>query len=140
MLIGHSLGAAVALQHAAQDSRVKVVVAAESFADLRSVATDRAPFVFSRSSINAAIKRAEQDAGFVVDAVSPVEAAKAIRVPTLIIHGENDEATAPEHSRRIHAALPGPKRLIIVPGAGHAQSLRGEVWTEIEQWISAGLK
>lgn len=138
VLIGHSLGAAVALQHAAQDGRVKVVVAAESFADLRSVATERAPFVFSTSSIGAAIKRAEQDASFVADTVSPVEAARMIRVPTLIIHGENDDATSPQHSRRIHAALPGPKRLILVPGARHAESLRGHVWAEIEQWIAAG--
>src|SRR6185436_14421434 len=42
-LIGTSLGAAVAVQAAAGDSRVTTVVAAETFSDLRTVATERAP-------------------------------------------------------------------------------------------------
>ena len=36
-------------------------------------------------------------------------------------------------------ALAGPKRLILVPGARHNGSLRGEVWNEIERWIDAAL-
>jgi hypothetical protein len=37
-------------------------------------------------------------------------------------------------------ALAGPKRLILVPGARHNESLRGSaVWTEIERWIDAAL-
>ncbi len=39
VLIGTSLGAAVALQEAAQDPRVTAVVAAETFSDLRTVAS-----------------------------------------------------------------------------------------------------
>jgi hypothetical protein len=37
------------------------------------------------------------------------------------------------------AALAGPKRLILVPGARHNESLRGMVWTEIEQWLDTVL-
>jgi pimeloyl-ACP methyl ester carboxylesterase len=47
VLLGISLGAAVALQEAAQHPRISAIVAAETFSDLRSVATERAPF-FSR--------------------------------------------------------------------------------------------
>src|SRR5687767_8148688 len=43
ILIGSSLGAAVALQEAAGDRRVVGVVAAEVFSDLRTVAVERAP-------------------------------------------------------------------------------------------------
>jgi hypothetical protein len=35
----------------------------------------------------------------------------------------------------VFAALKGPKRLILVPGATHNASLRPEVWQEIERWI-----
>ena len=42
--------------------------------------------------------------------------------------------------RRIFAALPGPRRLIMVPGAGHNGSLRSEVWPEIEHWIENAVK
>ena len=51
VLIGHSLGAAVALQTAAIEPRVSATVAAASFSDLRTIATERAPFIFSQRSI-----------------------------------------------------------------------------------------
>jgi hypothetical protein len=35
----------------------------------------------------------------------------------------------------VFAALKGPKRLTIVPGATHNSSLRPEVWEEIDHWI-----
>jgi fermentation-respiration switch protein FrsA (DUF1100 family) len=67
--------------------------------------------------------------------VSPVSAATRIDVPVLLVHGAADTETPPDHSRRVLAALAGPKRLILVPGARHNESLRGEIWTEIERWL-----
>jgi len=135
VLIGTSLGAAVALQEAAQDSRVTAVVAAETFSDLRTVATQRAPFFFTPGAIARAFQIAEQQGHFRVDEVSPVVAAAQIRIPVLLIHGSADSDTPPEHSQRVLAALAGPKRLILVSGAGHNESLHGEVWSEVERWI-----
>jgi len=139
VLIGTSLGAAVALQEAAQDRRVVAVVAAETFSDLRTVATERAPFFFTRGTIARAFDLAEQQGRFQVDDVSPVAAASAISQPVLLIHGAADTDTRPAHSQRVLAALAGPKRLILVPGAGHNQSLRGDVWVEIEGWVDGVL-
>ena len=135
VVIGHSLGAAVALQTAAIEPRIRAVVAAAAYSDLRTIATERAPFIFTKGSIAGAFKRAEQDASFRVDNVSPVNAAAHISVPVLLIHGEADRNTAPSHSQRIYAALRGPKKLLLVPGAGHNDVLRGEVWKEIEEWF-----
>ena len=42
----------------------------------------------------------------------------AIRVPTLIIVGEDDVATKPEKARRIHERIAGSK-LVLIPGSGH---------------------
>jgi uncharacterized protein len=139
VLIGTSLGAAVALQEAAGDPRVTAVVTAEIFSDLRTVATERAPFFFTSRVISRAFRLAEQQGAFQVDAVSPMTAARAITQPVLLIHGDADVDTPPDHSRRVLDALAGPKRLILVPGAGHNGSLRGTVWTEIERWIDAVL-
>jgi alpha-beta hydrolase superfamily lysophospholipase len=136
VLIGTSLGAAVALQAAADDPRIAAVVAAEPFSDLRTVATERAPFFFSRSTIDQAFSAAERQAGFEVNAASPVAVAPRIRVPVLLIHGDADVDTPPAHSKRIFDALGGPKRLILVPGAGHNGSLRAGIWIEIERWLS----
>ena len=135
VLLGHSLGAAIALQEAATDPRVATVIAAEPFADLRTIATDRAPVFFTPLVIRLGLALAEWQAGFSVDDVSPVAAAARMTIPVLLIHGDSDWQTRPEHSRRIEAALGGPKRLVLVPGAGHSESLRGEVWPDIERWV-----
>jgi len=139
VLLGHSLGAAVALQEAATDPRVTTVVAAEPFSDLRTIATERAPFFFTPVFIRLGLALAEWQAQFAVDEVSAVNAASRLTIPVLLIHGDSDLQTRPEHSRRIAAALAGPKRLVLVPGAGHSESLRGEVWPDIERWIDAQL-
>jgi pimeloyl-ACP methyl ester carboxylesterase len=139
VLIGTSLGAAVALQAAADDPRISAVVAAETFSDLRTVAAERAPWFFSRERIDRAFELAERQAHFQVDAVSPEKAATRIRVPVLLIHGAADVETSPAHSERLYRALQGPKRLVIVPDAGHNGSLNTEVWKQIEAWIDETL-
>ena len=139
VLLGTSLGAAVALQQAAVDPRISAVVAAETFSDLRTVATERAPFFFTPALVARAFQLAGRQGRFAVDDVSPVVAASRIRIPVLLIHGEVDLDTSPDHSRRVFAALNGPKRLIVVPGAAHNGSLRVEVWGEIERWIDESL-
>jgi pimeloyl-ACP methyl ester carboxylesterase len=141
ILIGSSLGAAVALQEAGSDLRVAAVVAAESFSDLRTVATERAPWFLPRPIIRQAFVVAEQRGRFLVDAVSPVLAAQTIKAPVLLIHGADDTETPPAHSQRIFDALAGPRRLMLVPGAAHNQSLyRPGVWGEIERWIEEALE
>lgn len=136
LLIGGSLGAAVAIQAAAMgDKRIAVVVAAETFSDLRTVANERAPSVFSEDSKAKAFRIAEEQGGFSIDDVSPVMAARMIRIPVLLIHGDADVDTPPEHTKRVFHELAGAKRLILVPGARHSQSLNGSVWDEIDAWI-----
>ena len=135
VLIGHSLGAAIALQEAAGDPRVTTVVAAETFSDLRTIATERAPLFLTSGVISRGFRLAEREAHFQVDAVSSVKAAAQIRIPVLVIHGDADTDTPPNHSRRVFDALPGPKRLILVPGAHHNESLREDVWAQIDHWI-----
>jgi pimeloyl-ACP methyl ester carboxylesterase len=139
VLVGTSLGAAVALQEAADDPRVIAIVAAETFSDLRTIATERAPRILTRGLIERAFVAAERLGKFRVDEVSPVVSAPRIAAPVLLVHGAHDRDTRPEHSRRVYDALRGNKRLIIVPGAGHNQSLSGEAWRDIEAWIDSVL-
>ena len=136
IVIGHSLGAAVALQAAAIEPRIRAVVAASTFSDLRTIATERALY-FPSWSIGAAFERAERDGRFVVNDVSPVAAAAQITVPVLLIHGENDVDTNRAHSERVFAALRGSRELLIVNGAGHNDALTSRVWMDIERWLSA---
>jgi alpha-beta hydrolase superfamily lysophospholipase len=135
VLLGHSLGGAVALQTAADDSRIIGVVAVESFSDLRTVAGERA-FYLPGAIVERAFRYAEEKGVFDLATVSPLKAAARIKVPVFVIHGTADDATSPEHSKRIYAALTGPKTLLLVEGARHAGSLaRGDVWDTIDKWV-----
>jgi len=64
VLLGHSLGAAIALQEAADDPRVTTVISAETFSDLRTVATERAPLFFSSGVIGRGFRLAKSEAHF----------------------------------------------------------------------------
>lgn len=139
VLIGSSLGGAVALQCAVIDPRISAVVAAETFSDLRTVATERAPKFFSAGMIGKAFRIAEMEAGFRIDDVSPVTAASHLAIPVLLIHGEKDTDTPPSHSQRIFDALGSRKQIILVPGARHNQSLNGPIWTDIESWVDQAI-
>ncbi len=93
-IMGHSLGAAVALQAMAVDKRIVCGIAESPFADLRSTTRDyfarmahvRLDFIPDR-----ALMFSEKIAGFSADSVCPALAAKQITQPVMVIHGTSDE-------------------------------------------------
>ena len=50
------------------------------------------------------------------------EEIKQIRLPTLILVGEQDLATVPEKAERMHAAIAGSK-LVTIQNAGHSSTI-----------------
>jgi len=137
ILLGHSLGASVALQAAAIDPRVSAVVAASPFSDLRSIVEERAGwFHLPRRYVRDALARAGELGGFPPDEASPVALAPSVHVPVLLLHGALDRKTPPAHSLRIAAALPSPPVLRVLPGIGHDEILgRDEAWREIDAFL-----
>jgi uncharacterized protein len=135
VVIGASLGAAVALQLAAEDPRISAVVAAESFSDLETALRERVPGILPPACIESTIRLTEMEGGFLIAEIKPAEAARRVKVPVLIVHGAADRETPACHAIRIYEALAGPRKLILVPGAGHNKSLGGAVWEEIEAWV-----
>jgi pimeloyl-ACP methyl ester carboxylesterase len=136
LVVGVSLGAAVGLQAAALDPRIAVVVAVAPFSDLRTAARERAPFFASQANIDEAFRIAEREGRFRADDDSPMAAAAALHMPVLLVHGADDRETPPAHSQRIFAALPGPKKLVLVPGAHHNDALTPVAWSEIDAWVA----
>jgi pimeloyl-ACP methyl ester carboxylesterase len=55
-------------------------------------------------------------------------ALQRLRIPTLVIHGDQDPLVPPENGRQTASALPNP-RLIMIPGMGH--SLPEQVWPQV---------
>jgi alpha-beta hydrolase superfamily lysophospholipase len=139
VVMGTSMGGAVAMQAAAEDARISAVIAVASFSDLRTAALERAPFFASRSNLDDAFHLAEATAHFKVDDVSPVAAAPRIHVPVLLIHGDQDKETPYAHALRLLAALPGPKRLVTIPGGGHRGGLTPDVWKQLDGWLDGAL-
>jgi uncharacterized protein len=138
VLLGTSLGGAVALQAAAGNHRVAGVVAAEVFSDFETIVRDRTPRFVPAWFVRRALRVAEERADFRVAEVSPEKAARSIAVPVLLLHGAADVDTPPDHSRRVLAALLGPKRLILIEGARHNQSLRdSSTWDEVGGFIES---
>ncbi len=121
-LFGTSMGAAVALQAAAIDSRIAAVIAENSFATLRSIFDDyqkrmiQLPFHYLR---NIVIVRSELMAQFKASDVSPLDAVRGISIPLLFIYGENDRHINPHYSEMLFKNATGPKELYAIPGATH---------------------
>ncbi len=132
---GVSLGASIALQAAAEDPRVAIVVALAPFSDLRTAVAERAPFFATPGEINEGFRLAEEAGHFRADDVSAVKAAPRIRSSVMLVHGTDDHETPFAHSERIYAALVGPKKLAPVPGAGHRHLLTAETWRQIDAFI-----
>ena len=139
LLVGESLGAAVALQTAASDERVIGVVAAAPFSDLATIVREQAVRLgMGDATARDAMNEAEHIAGFRIDDASPLRAAEHIRVPVLLLHGTRDRYIAPAHSRRILARLPQTAKLVHLEGVPHPNVLRRpEAWGAIGRWFTA---
>ena len=62
-----------------------------------------------------------------------MEQAPSIRVPTLVVVGDEDKATPPGKARRIQQSIAG-SRLAVIPNAGHSSPV--EQPTAISQVLS----
>jgi fermentation-respiration switch protein FrsA (DUF1100 family) len=121
-LLGTSMGAAVAIQVAALDSRVRSVVAESGFATLRTVFDEyqkrmiKLPWHYLR---NIVIKRSEAIAHFKASAVSPLEAVRNVHVPIFFLHGTADKLIKARYTERVYAKAHEPKELWLIKGARH---------------------
>lgn len=121
-VFGSSMGAAIAIQAAAIDKRIRAVIAESGFASLRTVFDDyqkrmiKMPWHYLR---NLVIKRSEHLAHFKASAVSPLEAIQKIQVPVFILHGTADNRIKYQYSELLYAKAPTPKELWLIPGAKH---------------------
>lgn len=129
-VVGHSRGGFVSLLHAAQDTRVQALVTLGSpalgdrFTAEQKVAWRAQGHV---EIVNARTGEVLKISSSVLDhfeqnrAQYDVERAVAARdVPTLVIHGDDDQTVEPREATMIHAAIPhAKKKLVVLPGAGH---------------------
>jgi fermentation-respiration switch protein FrsA (DUF1100 family) len=122
--LGESLGGAILIQAAAEQPVFSAIAAECAYSDLPSIAQYRTAQVLGGSTLLArtilvpALIYSRLRHGVDLRAASPVEAARRVKIPLLLIHGTADVNTPPEHSKAIAAAAPRAT-LWLVPGAIH---------------------
>ena len=138
IVMGVSLGGAVAVQGAADDPRIVEVIAISAFASMRQVVRERLPPFLATAALAPALRAAESLGHMKVDGADTAAAARSVRVPTLLLHGAEDTFVSPAHAREIRDALAGPSALVLIPGAGHDDVLASELaWRAIREWLEA---
>jgi uncharacterized protein len=101
---GESLGAAVALRLATERAPAALVLRSP-FASLAEVGQIHYPLV----PVSLLLR----------DRFDAAAVAGRLAAPLLVVAGERDRIVPADHSRRLFAAAPEPKRLVVLPGVDH---------------------
>lgn len=129
-LAGESMGAAIAIQVAANNSWIRAVWADSPFASLRRVSEE---FVRRVTGLPGAVlspllwttlQMANYRGRFDVKTVDPLALASIIKCPVHLVHGTADQLIVTDHSQSIFDALAGEKELWMVEGVPHARAAR----------------
>jgi len=61
--------------------------------------------------------------------------APRMRIPLLCVIAERDDVIPPAHGERLYAAWGGPKRKLLLPGAGHNDGDGPDLWNEVRGFL-----
>lgn len=120
ILYGESLGTGIAVQVAAQRNPVAVILEAP-YTSIAEVAQALYPFLPVRP--------------FIHDKFDSLKWIGAVRVPVLILHGQQDSTIPVRLGRRLFAAAPEPKQLAILPTAGHNDLYTHGAWDVVQSFL-----
>ncbi len=123
VLWGRSMGAAIAVRAAAEDSRIQALVLESPMVDLdlaMAVWFRNRRFPCAHLLARLVTRRAGRLAGVSLTRPRPLEVAPRVHRPVLIVHGSDDTLVTSREARRLAAAFPNPPGFIEIPGAGHA--------------------
>ena len=127
-VLGISLGAAVAILTASDETRIQAVVADTSYADVTDLLvqevsrTTPIPGWVIPAFIPGTTAAARLMYGIRINHLVPENYVKKIDYPIYIIHGQADERIPAEHSTRVHAAAHPDSTLWILPDVEHVDA------------------
>jgi uncharacterized protein len=122
-IYGHSLGGAIAIDLAVKHPDAAALIVESSFASIRKMVDYQPQYRF-----------------FPIDLIlsnkfDSVEKVRSLKMPVLFFHGKADRTIPHEMSEQLFAAAPEPKRLLLIPNAGHSNlaDTAGKIYLEAVQ-------
>ncbi|MFC7680629.1 alpha/beta hydrolase [Paenibacillus sp. GCM10028914] len=145
-LHGQSLGGGTVLEYLSIAApQVKLVIADCPYSDLTDLMKhqitklNKLPSVPFFRWVN---NRIRKKAGFCFEQVSPIRSVRESHLPVMFIHGTNDTYVPTRMSQEMYDAKPGPKKLVLIKGAIHANAYhidphqyRAEVRSFLHEYI-----
>jgi pimeloyl-ACP methyl ester carboxylesterase len=120
--IGHSMGGAVSVLRASQDTRIRLLVSLAGMVHTKAFAQREFGTVKPGAGCMWEDEKCPLSQAYMDDLAqinSVVDRAALIKVPWLLIHGSEDDVVPIQDSRDIFARANEPKQLIEIPGASH---------------------
>jgi len=129
-LLGHSRGGGVVLLRASRDPRVRALVTWAAVASFRRYGEEdlarwrRDGYLEITNARTGQVMRVGvgllEDLEAHGEAYEPLEAVRRLRIPSLFLHGTQDESVPAEDAQLLaRAAYPGTAKLALLDGAGH---------------------
>lgn len=120
IVYGESIGTGVAVQVAAERPVAGVILDAP-YTSVVDVAASIYPYLPARTLMR--------------DRYETVRHLPRVAAPLLVVHGEADAVIPVEMGRAVYAAAREPKRLVVIPGAGHSDHGLFGSYDAIQVWI-----
>jgi len=128
-VMGESMGAATALQSLSVDKNIAFCIADCSYSDLRELLDLRLKIEYNIPGflfMPLARIISEYKSGMSFNKVSPIKDVTGSLIPTLFIHGIDDDYIPAKMSMKMFEAKKGVRQIYIAKGAKHAQSLNAD--------------
>ncbi len=148
VLHGLSMGASTALLYSGREDipdNIKVVIADCAYTDAYSMFQEKIGSWFHLPAfpvVDSAALMIRIRAGYDLKETSPLQAVARSKVPTFFIHGKEDRMIPVKMCLELYNAAACEKEILLVAGAGHAQSAEkdpvlyfGEVERFLTKWL-----
>lgn len=120
LIIGRSLGGAVAVDLAVNGG-ARGLVLESTFSSLPDVAATHVPWLLPHLMMTQRLNSASKIRNY--------------RGPLLQCHGDQDELISLTLAKKLHAAAPGQKKFVVIPGAGHINAENEEYRLALDEFI-----
>lgn len=139
---GHSMGGAVGVLSAASDDRIKKLISLAGMVHTKRFTKEE----FGEETPDSGLMWEDEDcplsSAYVSDLTeigSVVSKASEIKVPWLLIHGDEDDVVPIGESREIFEQANEPKKLIELPGVNHVFADAGQapMTSAVVEWLKS---